>query len=128
MKLTPEEKAQMEKIATHRKATIDLRNKARQMKADGKTEEAMKLIATDYNPAVAVYLGSLRELVQMEEKSIARFLDEVAAARATTTRMAMAFVGLLVAGLLVGTVYLIRSIRQPLMQANRLASRIAQAT
>ncbi len=126
MKLTPEEKAQMDKIAANRKSMIDIRNKARQMKTDGKAEEAMALIGSTYNPAVNSYLASLRELVQMEEKSIARFLDEVAAARATTTRVAMVFVALLFAGLLVGTVYLTRSIRQPLVQANHLASRIAQ--
>jgi methyl-accepting chemotaxis protein len=126
MRLSPDEKAQMEKIAAHRKAMIDLRTKARQMKADGKAEEAVKVIDAEYNPAVASYLAALRELVAMEEKSIARFMDEVAAARATTTRMAVAFVILLVAGLLVGTLFLIRSIRQPLMQANSLASRIAK--
>ncbi len=126
MPLGPEELAQMKKIAERRKTMIDIRGKARQLRTDGKADEALKMVNTDYGASVASYLASLRELVDLEEKTVLAVRAEVAQERQLTIKISAFFVALLVAGILVGAFLLIRSIRQPLLQANALASRIAQ--
>lgn len=69
MELDAAEKAQMGKIGAHRKAMIEVRNQAQQAKGSGDSESAMRLINEQYVPAVAAYVGTLRELVTLEEKS-----------------------------------------------------------
>ncbi len=62
--LSDADKAQMAKIAQARKTMIDLRGKARQLKADGKADEAVTLVKQTYNPAVAAYIKTLRDFVK----------------------------------------------------------------
>ncbi len=126
MPLGKEEQAQMQKIAASRKAMLDLQGKAAQLKTEGKSEEAQKLVNEQYNPAVAAYLATLRELVQVEEQATANVVADMAQARALTVKIAGGFIALLLLGILGGAFWLIRSIRQPLAQANELASCIAQ--
>ena len=126
MPLGEVELAQMKKIAGARGAMSDLRAKAVKLKADGNSEEAMRTVKEEYLPVVAVYLGTLREMVEMEDKVMTAFLQETAQARSTIVTTLAVFFVLLFVGILVGAVWLIRSIRQPLDQANALAARIAQ--
>jgi len=126
MPLGKDELAQMEKIAANRKAMIDIRGKAQKLKTEGKGEDALKMVNDQYNPAMAAYLASLRELVQLEEKEMARFTNEMAQARALTNKITGVLAALLFVGILAGAAMLIRSIRQPLVQANELAVHIAQ--
>ncbi|MEI8169024.1 MAG: methyl-accepting chemotaxis protein [Rhodoferax sp.] len=120
------ELAQMKKIAGARGGMADLRAKAVKLKADGNSEEAMRTVKEEYLPVVAVYLGTLREMVEMEEKIMAAFLQDTAQSRSTIVTSLAVFFVLLFVGILVGAVWLIRSIRQPLDQANALAARIAK--
>ena len=126
MQLSSAEKAQMEKIASHRSNVISIRDASRQLRADGKNDEALKMVFDAYVPAQKNYIESLRDLVQIEEKAVDAFMAEMAEARALTIKMTMAFVALLLAGILLGAAVLIRSIRAPLTQANELAARIAK--
>ena len=126
MDLSADEKAQMEKIAGIRKNVIRLRDAARQLRVDGKVDEALKMINTEYIPAQKIYVDALREFVQMEEKIVATFMADVYQARATTFKISIAFVALLLLSILAGAALLIKSIRTPLSQANELAARIAQ--
>src|SRR5450830_73723 len=126
MLLSKDEKALMVKIAANRKNVISLRDAARKLRTDGQAEEAMKIIHADYIPAQKAYVEVLRELVQMEEQAVASFMADMAQARATSTKITIAFVALLMLGILVGAALLIKSIQAPLAQANALASRIAQ--
>lgn len=126
MQLSGDEKAQMGKIATNRKQVINLRDAARKLRADGQAEEALKMINAEYIPAQKVYVETLRELVQMEEKAVAAFMSDMAKAKALTNQIIAVFVGLLILGVFAGAAWLIKSIRTPLAQANELASRIAQ--
>lgn len=121
-----EEQAQMQKIAASRQAMLDLQGKAAQLKSEGRSEDAQKLVNEQYNPAVNAYLTTLRELVQVEEGVTAKVVAEMAQARAMTVEIAGGFIALLLLGILAGAFWLIRSIRQSLAQANALASCIAQ--
>ena len=81
MQLTGEEKTQMEKIAASRKNVITLRDGARQLRADGKADEALQMINAQYIPAQKAYVDTLRELVQIEEKEVAAFMSDMACAK-----------------------------------------------
>lgn len=124
--LGPAEKAQMGKVATSRKAMIEVRDKASKFKEDGNYTEAVTVITQEYSPAVEVYLGTLNELVMLEEKSMADFETYMRNERGLTVKIAGAVVLILIIGILVGAAVLIRSIRLPLAQANELAAHIAQ--
>ena len=60
MALTPADREQMGRIATARKAMIDLRNQARQLKDAGSHDEAVRLAQQSYVPAVTAYLARCR--------------------------------------------------------------------
>ncbi len=126
MTLSPQEQAQMKKVTAAQKAMLDIQAKANQLKSDGNSEEAQKLINEQYNPAVNAYLASLRELVQQEEQATLDYSQAMGQARNMTVRIAGFAMIFILAGILIGAAVLIRSIRRPLDQANELAARIAQ--
>jgi len=123
--LSDADKAQMATIATARKTMADLRARARQMKAEGKQAEATALVKQSYNPAVAAYLQTLRDFVQLQQRNAVEGQQAVAAERLLTVRLGALAVALLVAAIVAGAYFLIRSIQQPLAEANALAARIA---
>lgn len=125
MALSDADKAQMAKIADARKAMLDLRGKARQLKADGKAEEAVTLIKQTYNPAVAAYLKTLRDFVELQQSTAQTRLAEMTASRMLTVKIAAAAVGVLLLAIVAGAYYLIGHIQRPLAQANDLAAKIA---
>jgi methyl-accepting chemotaxis protein len=125
MALSDVDKAQMAKIADARKTMIDLRGKARQLKADGKADEAVTLVKQTYNPAVAAYLTALREFVDLQQTTAQTRLAEMSASRMLTVKIAAVAVAALLAAIIAGAYYLIGSIQRPLAQANDLAAKIA---
>jgi len=126
MELSDEEKAQMSKIASHRKSMIDVRNLAQKAKAAGDSEGAQKIVNEQYTPAVNAYVATLHGLVELEERAEKSYAEEVALARGLTIKIAGGAVAVILAAILAGAMVLIRSIREPLREANELASRIAQ--
>ncbi len=126
MTLSAEEQAQMAKIADLRKAMIEVRNQAQQAKSGGDSEGAQRLVNEKYTPAVNAYVTALRELVELEERAEAQYSAQVAASRSLTIKIAGGAVALILLAILAGAAVLIRSIRQPLEEANRLAARIAE--
>ncbi len=125
MALSDVDKAQMAKIADARKTMLDLRAKARQLKADGKAEEAVTLIKQTYNPAVAAYLKTLRDFVELQQSTAQTRLAEMTASRMLTVKIAAVAVGVLLLAIVAGAYYLIGHIQRPLAQANDLAAKIA---
>ncbi len=126
MSVTGEEVTQMEKIAASQKAVIALQERAAKMKADGFSFEAERVVRTEYMPASAAFLATLRSLVELENRAEAAYRQEVKKARQVTVNLAIGLVTLVLGCILTGALWLIRSIRQPLAQANELAARIAQ--
>ncbi len=124
--LTAADKAQLQKIAELRKAMIDLRDKARQLKTDSKAEEAVQLLNNQYIPAVASYIGAQLELVKTQEQRVVTSQAETESRRVANTWGIMSGLALIIVCIFLATAWLVRSIRQPLEQANALAARIAQ--
>ena len=125
MGLSEADRAQMAKIAAARKAMAEARAKARQLKADGQAEEAVAFINGSYTPASNAYLQTLHDFVQMQQQAASQQAQITLATRTTTLQIAAAIVGLVLLALVLGAGWLIRSIQQPLAEANALAARIA---
>ena len=125
MALSEQDRAQMAKIAAARKTMTELRAQARQLKADGQAEQAVALVKQSYNPAVSANLQTLGDFVQMQQQTAQTTLAEMTASRMLTVKMAAVAVGALLLAIIGGAYFLIRSIEQPLAQANDLAARIA---
>jgi len=126
MELSADERTQLGRIATSQKAAQALQQQAIKMKADGFASEAERIIRSEYTPAATAYLATLREMVELEKRAEASFLEQIKQERMLTVRMGTVFVAVLLLGILAGAAVLIRSIRRPLVQANELAARIAQ--
>ena len=126
MPLTSADKAQLEKIAGLRKSVIELREKARQLRTDGKAEEAVQMMNAQYLPAMVSYIGAQRELVKMQEQRVLDGQTETENRRQTNSAGILIGLALILVMIFFATLWLVRSIRVPLAQANDLAARIAQ--
>ncbi|MBY0466551.1 MAG: HAMP domain-containing protein, partial [Burkholderiales bacterium] len=125
MPLRDADKAQMQKINDLRQKVIDLRTKARESKKAGNAEQALKLLNADYLPAMAQYIDAQKGMVELQKKHVADIAVETEQRRMTNTMGILTGLGIVVALVFTGTLWLVRSIRQPLDQANELAERIA---
>ena len=125
MELTVADKAQMQKIGSLRDAVIDLRTKARKIKADGNEEEAIKMMNAQYLPAMAAYIDSQLEFVKMQKERSIEVQAVTEARRKANTYAILAGLAVIVVVIFFGH-GMVRSIREPLAQANELAARIAQ--
>ncbi|NMM77368.1 methyl-accepting chemotaxis protein, partial [Acidovorax sp. SRB_24] len=125
MALAQADRAQMAKVAAARKAMADARTQARQLKAGGQHDEAIAFVENTYNPASAAYLQTLRDFVEMQHQAAQAQQQSIAASRTATLQIAAAAVALVLLAVAAGAFLLIRSIQQPLAQANALAARIA---
>ncbi len=126
MQLTDADKAQMQKINELRKTVIDLRAKARQIKTDGNEEEAIKVMNSQYLPAMESYLAAQREFVKMQKEHVLQVQTQTEARRQANTYGILTGLAVIIAAIFFATAWLVRSIREPLSQANELAARIAQ--
>jgi methyl-accepting chemotaxis protein len=124
--LTDADKAQLAKISELRKSVIALREKARAARTDGKADEALQILNTQYLPAMAAYIGGQKELVKMQEQRVIDVGTDTENRRQNNSYGILAGLVLIVALISVGTFWLVHSIRDPLDQANELAARIAQ--
>jgi methyl-accepting chemotaxis protein len=123
--LTETDKLQLKKIADLRKTMIALRDKARTAKSGNKQDEAMQVLNAEYLPAMASYIGAQKELVKMQEQRVADVQAGTESRRMANSFGIMAGLVVVVVLISLGTVWLVKSIRLPLDQANELAARIA---
>lgn len=126
MSLGDEDKAQLAKIANLRKTVIAERGKARALRESGKVDEGLQLMNAVYMPAMASYLGAQSEFVAMKRKQLQDVQADTENRRINNLTMLISGLALIVVCILLGTKWLIGSIRQPLHAANTLAARIAQ--
>jgi len=124
--ITEADRSQLAKIADFRKPVIELRDKARKARADGNVEEALKIMNTQYLPAMGLYIASQKELVKMQEQRVVDVQAETESRRQSNSVGIVVGLVVVVVLITVGTGWLVRSIRDPLDQANELAARIAQ--
>jgi methyl-accepting chemotaxis protein len=120
------DKAQMQKIAALRKSMIEVREKVRKVRADGNAEEAQQMMNSQYLPAMASYLAAQKEMVKMQEQRVLTSQVETEARRQANTAGILVGLAVVVVMIFMGTAWLVRSIREPLAQANDLAARIAE--
>jgi methyl-accepting chemotaxis protein len=126
MPLTAADDAQLAKIADARKAMIAEREKARKVKADGNAEEALRMLSAQYLPAMDRYLEAQKELVELQKRELAATATATEEKRVANTNGILVGLAVIIAAIFSGTAWLVRSIRDPLQQANELAARIAQ--
>ena len=101
----PEEKALLDTVGAKRKAYIDLRNQARDLKKAGQEEAALQALKTQVLPAVASYLDAQRDFVQHEAA-------HSEALRAEAQALAMTVLWWVVAGMVGIAVLLVLTTRQ----------------
>ncbi|MDZ7936834.1 MAG: methyl-accepting chemotaxis protein [Rhodoferax sp.] len=126
MPLTDASRAQMGKIAEARKAMIGEREKARKVKAEGNSEEALRLLNAQYLPAMDRYITEQKAMVELQKGELTDAAVETEARRANNSTGILVGLAVIVAIIFTGTAWLVRSIRDPLQQANELAARIAR--
>jgi len=126
MALSDEDRRQMQKIADERKVAVKHLAELNQLKAAGDTGAARGVFEREFTPSINVYLQSLREFVQMQEENSRKVREQLAEEHATTVRISALLVLFIAIAAIVGSAWMIRSIRQPLVNAVDLANRIAQ--
>ena len=124
--LTDMDKVQLQKIAELRKSVISLREKARAARTDGKQDEAMLILNTQYLPTMASYIGAQKELVKMQEQRVVDVQADTERRRQANSGGMLVGLAVVVVLIATGTAWLVRSIRDPLDQANDIAARIAE--
>ncbi|MDD5480714.1 methyl-accepting chemotaxis protein [Rhodoferax sp.] len=125
-KLTPADVAQLETIANNRKAVLQARAQAIKLRAEGTPEEVTNTLNTQYFPAMQAYQQSQRDFVALQEKNFADTRAAYDQRAKELIALASGMMLLLVLGILMGAVWLIRTIREPLAQASEWAARIAK--
>lgn len=126
MSLTDADKAQLQKIADFRKTMMEQRDKARQAKTDGNEADALQIMSSLYLPANNNYIAAQKELVKMQKERLTAVQVDTETRRQANSLGILVGLVAIVAAIFMGTAWLVRSIREPLQQANALATRIAQ--
>jgi methyl-accepting chemotaxis protein len=123
---SPEEQRLVQEIATARMANNEMRAAVGKARAANDTELANRLIDEKYLPATQVYQSKLRDLVEMQRKSIDAEAVKIEAAGAMSLRLQgglSVFLALLVIG--VGVV-LRNNVVRPLQVAIGIARRVSK--
>ncbi|APW43371.1 methyl-accepting chemotaxis protein [Rhodoferax saidenbachensis] len=126
MGLSEQDTAQLAKIAGLRQKVQELSGQTALLKVTGKPGELTSFMEAQYRPAVLAVQKAHQEFVDSQERANDALRADF---DAQSGQLALASaVGLmaLVAAIFAGAAFLIRAIKQPLLQANGLASRIAQ--
>jgi methyl-accepting chemotaxis protein len=124
--LTDADKAQLQKVAELRRTVIAWRDKARTARTDGKSDDALQILNTQYLPAMASYMGAQKVLVKMQEQRVLDVQADTESRRQANSVGILVGLAVVVGLIAAGTAWLVRSIRDPLDRANDIAARIAQ--
>ena len=124
--LTPADKAMLGRIAGLHKTVIELRDKVQKIRDDGKPDEAVQMMTSQYLPAMTSYIGAQKELVRLQEQRVIDSQQETDSRRGANSVGMLIGLATFVVLIFFATAWLVRSIREPLEQANALAARIAQ--
>ncbi|MBV8502075.1 MAG: HAMP domain-containing protein [Paucibacter sp.] len=125
MDLTPADRKLFGRIGEERKAVLESLNKVRELKNAGNAEAAVEEVTNRFNPAVAVYLKSMSEFMALQKTQTDELNADIEQRRGKTIAMAGLMLLVIVVGLVLGTRLLVRSIKQPLDEASKLARQIA---
>ena len=124
--LKEDDKAQFAKLSDLRKSVIDARIKIRALKEEDKKDEALDLMKAQYLPAMRSYLAAIRDFVTVQQQRVLEIQASTEERRQGNATFMLAGNILILILILIGTYWLIGSIKRPLGTANALAARIAQ--
>jgi methyl-accepting chemotaxis protein len=124
--LTATDRSQLETVANNRKRVLETRALAMKQRAAGQAEEASSIITSQYLPAMEAYQKSQRDFVAMQEQNYETTRTNYVQLDKNVALIAAGLMLLLLLAILLGAAWLIRTIHQPLVQANELAARIAK--
>lgn len=89
-------------------------------------DAAAEFATSDWPLVMQAYRSQLGALAQLQEKEIATLQAESAVLRSNNVRFGTAMILLILSGMTAGAFWMVRAIRTPLEQVNRLAAAIAQ--
>jgi methyl-accepting chemotaxis protein len=120
----PKEQALLEIVGRQRKAYIDLRNQARQLKKDGQADAALQALKAQVLPAVEAYLKAQRDFVTFQAER-SEFLRGEAQARAMTV-LWWVVAGIVAIGalLVLATRQLAKAVLDPLQSLGRATDKV----
>ncbi len=124
--LTDDERNQLKRIAEYRKAMFEVRDLAKKAKSEDRLDDAAKIFTTQYVPAMQSYIGGQRDLVKLAEQRVVEVQAETESARQSNSVLIVVGLAAIMGVIFMGTLWLVRSIREPLDRANLLAARIAE--
>ncbi len=122
---SPAELALLQQIAAARVVMVDSSARIIKLKEAGDMEGARAEASSKFAAASAPYMKALEDFVKLQEQEAAQARDHVAQERQFTLVIAAVVVTLIVLCMVGGTVFMVRSIRQPLVEAVTLADHIA---
>jgi methyl-accepting chemotaxis protein len=123
--LSPQGTAQINKIIELRKKVLEISGQTTLIQVT-KPAELPALIETQYRPAVLAVKAAFKDFVAIQDASNQSMQAEYEQRGQMVVIQAGSAVAIVMLGILVGAGFLIRSIKRPLLEANKLASRIAQ--
>jgi methyl-accepting chemotaxis protein len=119
------DRAQLTKITELRKTLQDLTSQTALLKVL-KPGEMPAFVETQYRPAVQALRDAHEHYIDMQDAANQTLRDTFETEGRKLILMSAGGLIVLIAGIVVGAAFLIRSIKQPLLQANGLAARIAE--
>lgn len=110
----PEEQALLQAVAAKRKAYIDLRTKARQLKNVGMEEDALQILQAQVLPAVAEYLKAQRDFVDDQAARVEALRSDAQGRAMTVLWWVVACMGLIAVLLVLAARQLAKAVLDPL--------------
>ncbi|MDY0748592.1 methyl-accepting chemotaxis protein [Paucibacter sp. R3-3] len=123
--LSDKDKALFETIGERRKLVLASTAKLKELKAAGDAAGVRDEMNQRFNPAVSAYVAAMDDFVQAQADAKKDSDAQVAERRKGTIQIALFFIAFVIVALVIGAVWLIRSIQQPLSRAIEVAGRIA---
>ncbi len=119
------DKQQLEKIAALRKTLQDLTSQTALLKVT-QPAQMPAFVETQYRPAVQQLRDAHQVFTTLQDNTSVALRESFEAEGRRLILISTCSMVLVIIGILVGAAFLIRSIKQPLLQANALAARIAE--
>ncbi len=119
------DKQQLLKITALRKTLQDLTSQTALLKVT-QPAQMPTFVETQYRPAVQQLRDAHQAFITMQDTTNVALRESFEAEGRRLILISTSSMVLVIIGILVGAAFLIRSIKQPLLQANALAARIAQ--
>jgi methyl-accepting chemotaxis protein len=120
--LSGEEATLAQQLLASKKVVLDAQAKV--LSEQG--EAAIALNSSELVPAIAKYRDQLALLINTQRRVMSEYQTQSAATRSSNVTYGSAMILIILAGMVAGAIWMVRAIRLPLAEANRLAAGIAE--